>query len=197
MPDQEDTFTIKFNPQAQEERLKDIQVSAGELPLKEVIKNLKTMVATESALLTQKLDNLERLIGIDAEKSWRYVYQIRNLVVLLYKKGEIKQDIKEINKELEAIGVYLRSRAENLPRTISSDEVDLSFTRAQALINALAGLSSSRIEGAGKEFSLIAAHDFLAASEALREASGSSYSAYLSGQKSYFLGKGVKILAQE
>jgi len=160
MPDQEDTFTIKFNPQAQEEKLKDIQVSAGELPLNEVLKSLKTTVATESALLEQKLDNLEKLIEIDTEKSWQYVYQIRNLAALLYKRGEIKQSIEEVNRELDAIAVYLRSRAENSPRVLSVDEMELSLANAQDLLNIITSFSPLEVEKVEKRFSQPAAFDF-------------------------------------
>jgi len=193
---QTDTFKIKFNPDVEQERLESVQVSAGELPLDELIGNLRTEIATQSSLLAQKLDNLESLISISPEKSWEYIYQIRNLTASLYKSEQIDLDIQKVNSQLDSIAVYLRALAKNKPRVLDGSETELSFRDAKEMIDNLIAVPYSEIEHLDKKFFLPAAFDFSLAQKSLEEASGSSYPAYLLTRKSYFIGKNGKILLQ-
>jgi len=194
-PGEKDTFLIRFNPDTNQERLKDVQVLAGELPLNELIESLRVEM-DQNSLLVQKLDNLKNLIPINLEKSWEYIYQIRNLTASLYKSGRINSDIQKVNSQLDSIAVYLKALAQNKPRVLAGKEAELNFRDAQEIVDNLAVVSYSDIEHLGEEFSLPAAFDFSLAQKSLKESSGDSYPAYLSARQGYFLGRNSKVLIQ-
>ena len=193
---EKDTFLIKFDPTVGQAQLSNVKSSIEELPLDELIAGLKEIFTTQSKELAQKMDNLESLTSISPEKSWEYIYQIRNLTASLYKSGQIDLDIKEVNSQLDGIAVYLKALAKNKPRVLVDGETELNLQDAQEIINNLAAVPYSNIEYLEKKFSLAAAFDFSLAQESLEEASGSSYPAYLLARKSYFLGRNSKALIQ-
>ena len=142
--------------------------------------------------MVQKLDNLKGLVSINSEKSWEYVYQIRNLTASLYKSGQIDldiQDIQKVNSQLDSIAVYLRALAKNEPRVLANNETELNFQDAKQMIGEVENILE-------KNLSRVAAFDFSLAQKSLKEASASSYPAYLLARKSYFLGRNSKALIQ-
>jgi len=185
---EKDMFLIKFGPDINQEGLKDIQVTEGELPLNELIDSLKIEVA-QNSLLVQKLDNLKGLVSISSEKAWEYVYQIRNLTALLYKSGQVNLDIQKVNSQLDSIAVYLKVLAQNKPRVLANNETELNFQDAEQMIEEVENIPE-------KSLSRVAAFDFSLAQKSLKEASKSSYPAYLLTRKSYFLGRNSKALIQ-